>query len=235
MNHGTFWQFLKLILDFFGRFFPVTFLAFYVLLSKSNVLSRGFKYLLLYWIAAILLAIYLPGKGFSHYAIQLMIPLSFIVGVAFHPDFILDKVSRFFYRGKTGWAFVFIMVLVIQVVGISGKLNRPDEPEIIAEYLHNKLATGDKIFVANYEQVLYYLLEKECPTKFVHASILSSPQLSDAFKVDPKKELKQILLKKPKYILIKNHFELLERMIKPSYTLEKSFFNGKVLAYRREL
>ena len=56
-----------------------------------------------------------------------------------------------------------------------------------------------------------------------------------AFNVNPELELIEVLKKKPKYILIENKFELLEKMIHSSYILEKSFFNEKVRAYRRVL
>ncbi|WP_235934036.1 ArnT family glycosyltransferase [Sunxiuqinia indica] len=235
MQQGTTWRFVKLLLDFSGRFFPVTFLIFYVLFSKQKLLKPRYKYLVNYWIAAILLAIYLPGKGFSHYAIQLMIPISLIVGVAFHSEFRLGKYARFFFRGKTGMSFGILLLLVIQVVGIRGKIVRPDEPEVIADYLQKRITHEDNVFVANYEQIVYLLLEKECPTKYVHSSILNSPHLSMAFNVNPELELIEVLKKKPKYILIENKFELLEKMIHSDYILERSFFNEKVRAYRRVL
>ena len=231
--HTTFWQFVKLQLDFTGRFLPVTFLMFYVLFSKKSLLKDWQKYLLIYWIIAVLVAIYLPGKGYSHYAIQLMLPVSLIAGVAFSKKFVFDRFSQFIYRGRSGLVLLILFVGTIQVSAISGKLKKSDHARIVARYLKANMQLEDQIYVGNYEQILYYLLKKECPTKYVHPTILSLPVLSEAFKVNPSNELRRIVGNNPKFVIVKNQYALLQNMIASNYTLEKTFFDDEVKIYKR--
>lgn len=233
-EHTTLWQFVKLLLDFTGRFFPVTFLMFYALLLNKSKLKNWPRYFLIYWMVAVLVAIYLPGKGYSHYAIQLMLPVSLIAGVAFDRNFALDRISRFFYRGKSGVVFLVLLICIMQFFAISGKIRKIDKERVVANYLKTEMSPDDQVFVANYEQILYYLLHKECPTKYVHSTILSLPDLASAFNVDPKKEIERILAERPKYVVIKKQFKLVQDEIKTSYSLDKTFFNDLVFVYKRK-
>ncbi len=234
MDRGSLKQFLLILLDFTGRFFPVTIPFFFVLFSKSSLLKTLEKRMLICWIFAILLAMYLPGRGFSHYTIQLMLPVCLMAGIAFHPEFHFDRFTRVLFRGRSALVLLILLVAVSQFAGISGKLRKPDEPRVVAEYLKEHMATDDQIYVSNYEHILYYLLDQELPTKYVHATILSQPALAYAFDVDPEKEIKRIIDSKPKYVLVLRKFDLVENLIKQDYFLDHSFFDGKVLAYRRK-
>ncbi len=233
MNEGEVWSYIKLLLDFFARFLPVSFLCFYVIFAKGTYLKGWPRYFLLVWSVAVLLAVYLPGKGTSHYSIQLMPPLCLIAGLAFHPDFVLDRFTRFVYRGKTGIIFLVAFIALVQAAGIVGKVIEDDKPEVIADYLRPKLKDNDVIFVSNYEHVLYYLLKEECPTQYVHATIFSKPLLSYVFNIDPGREIKKVLRKKPKFILVRRRYDLVQNLIKKDYQLDKVFYNGEVLIYRR--
>ncbi|HKJ42433.1 MAG TPA: hypothetical protein VKA27_10095 [Sunxiuqinia sp.] len=233
-SHTTLWQFIKLLLDFTGRFFPVTYLMFYVLFSKRSLLDGWPKYFMIYWLVAVLVAVYLPGKGFSHYAIQLMLPVSLIAGVAFDRQFHFDRYTKFVYRGTSGLILLILFVSTIQISAISRKLRKSDQPRIVARYLQTNMNHDDQLYVVNYEHILYYLLKKECPTKYVHESILSTPDLANAFDVDSEKEIDRILQKHPKFIVIKNKFKSVQQKIANTYSLDKSFFNDRVLVYKRD-
>ena len=223
----------QLIFDFAFRFFPVSFLFFYVLFSKRTILKGWQKYFLIYWILAVLIAIYLPGKGFRHYSIQLMLPVSLLAAFAFHPHFIFDKFSHVVFTGKIGVMLLVLLIAVGQVSGIAGKFSNPDQPRMIAKYLQDKLDENDAIYVANDKQVLYYLLKKDCPTPYVHSTIFTKPEHAHAFNIDPLQEVKKVLDQHPKFIIVKQPFELVQDIIRNDYQIDRGFDDEKFLIYER--
>ena len=226
-------KYVSLLFDFIFRFFPISILFFYVLFSNRSILKGWQKYLLTYWLFAVLLAIYLPGKGFRHYSIQLMLPLSLLAGMAFHPRFILNKYLSKVFSGKTGLILLVLLIGAGQVSGIAGKFTSTDQPRIIAKYLQNKLDDDDVVYVANDKQVLYYLLKKDCPTPYVHSTIFTKPEHAHAFNMDPEQEVRKVLDQNPKFVVVRQPFALVQNIIRNDYQVDKSFDEEKFLIYER--
>lgn len=145
----------------------------------------------------------------------------------------MDKYTKFIYRGKVGVLILILLVGGTQFFTISDKLKKPDEAKVVASYLKENLDDDEIVFVANFRHIIYYLLERECPTKYVHVTILRDESLARAFGTSTDVEIKHILDKAPQYILIKNSFRLVQDLIRESYEIEKTFFEDKVLVYRR--
>ena len=215
-------KYISLVFDFTLRFLPVSILSFYVLFSNKTILKGWQKYFLVYWVFAVLLAIYLPGKGFRHYAIQLMLPVSLLAGLAFHPKFIFNKYLSKVFSGKTGLILLVLLIGAGQVSGIAGKFTSTDQPRIIAKYLQDKLDENDVVYVANDKQVLYYLLKKDCPTPYVHPTIFTKQEHAYAFNMDPEQEIRKVLDQNPKFIIVKQPFALVQNLIKDDYQLMKA-------------
>ncbi len=232
-ENAALWPYLKMLLDFTGRFLPFSIIFFYVMFSKSGFLKKWVKPFFIVWITGVLIAIYLPGKGFSHYTIQLMLPISMVSGLFFHPELQKTQFTRVLFEKRVGALFLILFVVAMQFVSIKTNFLAADYNQEVADYLKKGLSEKDIVYVSNYEQVIYYLLKKESPTKYVHSSILST-DLYKAYDIDNKSEIRRIIRGRPKYVLVWRKFGLVQDMIKNDYQLDKTFYNGQILVYLRK-
>ncbi len=212
-------RYLKMLGDLAGRFFPITFFFFYVFLARKTLLEKWQRHFFLFWFVAVLGAMYLPGKEFSHYTIQLMLPVSLVAGLFFHQNAALDRFSQRIFSGKTGLILLCTILVAIQVNGIVSVSTKADQYKEVAHYLKPKIQNNEKVFVSDYEQIVYYLLKLESPTPYVHSTILFSP-LHKAFAIDPQKEIKRIVDQKPKYVVARMNNTLFEEIIADQYQLD---------------
>ena len=219
-----------MLLDFTAKFLPISFFVFYVV-SRKDFLTGKVKWFFITWVAGILIAIYLPGKEFSHYTIQLMLPLSLIGGLFFHPEFKKDKISAFVFSGKTGLALLAAATLVIQVISFESDILNRDYPREVAQILEEELDPGEQVYIGNYEQIVYYLLEMESPTRYIHPNLIFT-DTHKAFKIDVDKEIKRIMDKSPEIVVIEKEAEELNRFIESKYSLLQELDNGKIRLYR---
>lgn len=228
----TLLNYILLFLDFLARFLPVSYLLFYAIFINKFVFKGWQKQFFIYWIIAILIAIYLPGKQFTHYAIQLMLPFSLVAAVAFHPDFKFDKFTSKLYTGKTSVILLVILITVLQGISVVSKVSDPRKPRKIAEYLEKNMGKDDTVYLSNSSHIVYYLLKRESPTPYVHATILSNPLLSHAFNVDPETEIERIFAEKPQFVVVKPPFEIVEEAVSANYKLDTTFVEGRVEVYK---
>jgi hypothetical protein len=77
-----------------------------------------------------------------------------------------------------------------------------DTPRVIADTLSDSLGPDDQIYTGDTHQILYFLLRKKSPTRFVHRSLLWDPDLRKVLKIDLRKEAGQILSERPRYVLL---------------------------------
>lgn len=231
-DSATLWSYIKLLLDFTGRFLPVFFLFWYVMLTGNVFPERWHKPFFIVWIVSVLVAIYLPGKGFSHYAIQLMVPVSLVAGLFYHSEFRPGRLSFLLFRGRPAVVMGAVFLAIVLTLNIHSHIVKPDYPMEIAEYLDDHTSDQEIIYTGNYRQVIYYLLEKSSPTKFVHPTILSTG-LGSAFRVNTLQEIRRILRKKPKYIIIERDYPQLEKEMHSQYRQERTFKNNRIRLYRR--
>ncbi len=230
-NSPSFIRYFTMLLDFIAKFLPISFIVFYVIFKRIKPMEKSIKWFFAVWLFFVLFAIYIPGKEFSHYTIQLMLPLSLLAGVFFHSEFKTDRITSAIYSKKIGLGLMIIILLAIQIVSFNNEVNSPDYPNEVAIYLEDKLEKDDKVFVSNYEQIIYYLLSIESPTKFVHSNLLFT-ETHKAFNINAADEVKRIIDTKPKFILIQRQNLLVAKLIKRNYQLIKKFKNGEVLIYQ---
>jgi 4-amino-4-deoxy-L-arabinose transferase-like glycosyltransferase len=229
------WKMLKFLLDFHLRFLPVFFLFYYVLFAKMpGVPHLSFtRRLVMLWSAFALVAVMLAGKTFGHYMIQLMLPVSIAAGSFFQSQYEFPLYFNRVVSGRVG-----IIILATLFIGISAmKLEyvfRKDVPQEIAEYLKPKLKEGDIIYTGNYHHIIYYLLRKDSPTKYVHRSLLINENHIRALDIDADKEFRHITSQNPLYIIVKDEYPsmIMNDFIKDHYQLEEEF-DGEVYLFRR--
>lgn len=225
------WLYLVMILDYLARFLPISFLFFYTLFARKSILTGWQKQMFIVWIVGVLIAIYLPGKNFVHYTMQLMVPFSFVAGLFFHSKFNIDKVSALIFGRKWGSYLLILAIIGVQYSAISSKDFKEDMPRKVSSFLESKMKPDDTIYASNYKHIVYYLLKKECPTKYVHPTLMLFPEHIKAYGMDVREELNSILEKKPDFIVLQYKYELLEFLIKEDYTLIKEF-SDKIKIYQ---
>ena len=226
-------KFVKMLVNFAIWFAPLHILTAYVLLAKNKALKKWHKAFFVAWLAAVLFAIYLPGKGFNHYTIQLMVPLSLIAGLFFHPEIKGQKFVKIILNKKFAMIIGITFIVGLELASFGKNVLRKDRYKEVANYINQDLNPGEQIYPSNFGQIMYYLTKSEAPTKYIHRSILSS-DLHKIYGIDPKIEIKKIIDKEPKYVIVKNEFEIVEDLIRNDYFLDKSFHHDKIHLYKRK-
>lgn len=226
-------DYLIMIADLLFRFFPITFFFTYVFVKEWRLLKNEYWFFFGLWIFMVEIAMYLPGKGFSHYAIQLMLPLSLLAGLFFHNEVKLGRTLNFIFRGKTGVYFLIGVVMIIETAAFVDNVKEPDSFKQVAHYLQENTTSDDLVFVSNYEPVIYYLMQRETPTKWVHANLLFT-DLHKAFQFDNLEEIRRIMNQHPKFVTVQYKSEIMDEMMGTDYSLDRTFRNGEILVYRRK-
>lgn len=226
------------VLGFILYFFPILFLFGYALFSRSlhARIGKDLPHLSILWVLLVFVAILLPGNTFNHYWIQLMLPVSLLAGAFFHPSNRIPVIISRVTGGVAGGIIFLILCVVIILFSVRDHVGKLDTPEQIAGYLKSRLHTSDVFYAANHFHILYFLLQKDCPTPYIHPSLLTSPNHRQALRVDLQRELERISDKKPAYILIqekgKNKIDWLYPLLNEHYFIEKEFDRNMKL-YRR--
>jgi len=229
------WIMLKYMLSFQLLFIPFFFFFYYVLITKQKM-GKAYtliKQFLILWSLMTLVAVIIAGKPFGHYTIQLMLPISLIAGLFFHSDRQLPAPLNRIFSWRFGRYILLVLVIVLMMIKIEYFFRR-DIPREIATYLQPRLTENDVVYAGNYHHILYYLLKKDSPTKYVHRSLLLSNDHIKALDIKVDEEFKKIISQQPVYIVIDNKFPngMIQDFLNNHYTIEKDF--GKnILLFRR--
>lgn len=218
--------------DYLLRFLPITFMFFYALFAKPAVIPRHQITMFLSWLAGILIAIFLPGKSFDHYTIQLMLPFSLMAAWFFHPE--LKRVAKleFLINKKWGTGLLISVLIITQIAGIAGELTDKNSPRKVASYLEEEMKPGDSLYLSNYYHIVYYLTRTECPTKYIHPTLLTNPAHSRAFGINGPAEIKRIIDSNPDFVVMLKPYPFLESLLADSYRPVKEFMDGKIVVYK---
>jgi 4-amino-4-deoxy-L-arabinose transferase-like glycosyltransferase len=228
------WKMLKFTLDFQIRFLPVFFFYYYVLfdkkLSEKEVSIN--KKLCILWSLMALTAVLITGKTFGHYFIQLMLPVSLLAGLFFHTEMPLPAFLHRAVNGTKGKVILVVLILLLTSMKLE-YLIKKDIPREIAAYLKPRLKPEDVIYTANYHHILYYLLKKDSPTKYIHRSLLLGDNHIKALDIDVDNEFRQIISIRPVYIITEKSYPagLMKDFIDDNYIVEKDF-GDKIVLYR---
>lgn len=220
-----------MLADFIGKFFPISFFVFYMVFKRSHLLKGNIKWFFAVWVVSILIAIYLPGKEFSHYTIQLMLPLSIIAGLFFHSEFKPDKYSSVLFSGKTGLVLLAVFVLVIQIISFNNEVLKPDYPREVAAVIRQEMDPEEDVYAANYQQIVYYLLDLDSPTKYIHSNLLFT-ETYKAFNIEADQELKRIMATLPEFVIVERENEKILKLMANKYKLVKALKEEKIKLYQ---
>lgn len=229
------WIMLKYILSFQLLFIPFFFFFYYALIIKQKM-GKAYtlvKQFLILWSLIALVAVTIAGKSFGHYTIQLMLPVSLIASLFFHSDRRLPAPLNRMFSWGFGRYILLVLVIVLMMIKIEYLLRR-DIPREIATYLQPRLTENDVVYSGNYHHILYYLLKKESPTKYVHRSLLLSEHHIKALDIKVDEEFRKIIAHKPVYIVIEKDIpnEMIQDLLNNHYTLEKDF-GENIFLFRR--
>lgn len=224
-------RYLTMLLDLTAKFLPISFMVFYVIFGKNKFPEVQHKWFFIIWITVVFVAMYLPGKEYSHYTIQLMLPLSLLAALFFHPEFKTDKITGKLFSKKYGVPALLVLLLSIQIISFKNEVIEPDYEQKVADYLAPKMKKNDGLYVSNYSQIVYYLLGIDCPTKFVHSSLLFNKNHIKSLDINARGEIQRIINTKPKYVIIKSPNKIVEDLIKQNYRLVKMFNHKRIKLY----
>lgn len=201
------WKSGLYVLDFFGRFFPITLMAFWAVRKPQPAAKQLFHTFLLCWMLCGLVAVLYTGKLFGHYFIQLMPALSMLAAGFFYPEcqrpVWVERLQTKFYRRL----LVAIMVLMT-LLQYGTYYAKRDEVREVAAWLDARLDAGDRLYTGDYHQILYLLLNQQSPTPYVHRSLVWDEHHRYALGISIDEETTRILSAKPKYVLLQPHAPL---------------------------
>jgi 4-amino-4-deoxy-L-arabinose transferase-like glycosyltransferase len=232
------WKMLKYVLSFHLLFLPVFFFFYYSLLDKQKFghefsLLKKFHIL---WSLMALAAVLAAGKTFGHYTIQLMLPVSMMAGLFFHSERRLPDIINRPYTRKYGRIILFMLILLITMMKLEYILRR-DMPREVAGYLKPRLKAGDIIYAGNYHHILYYLLQKDSPTKYIHRSLLLETKHIKALDIKVDEEFRQIMAQRPVYIITEKEYPKgdMKDFIDNNYNVEMDFGEGVLVLRLKKL
>jgi 4-amino-4-deoxy-L-arabinose transferase-like glycosyltransferase len=217
-------------LDFFLRFVPVT-IWFFVSLYSQKMLSQPLRLFFLVWSIFVWFAIFLPGKAFSHYTIQFMIPFAFVAGRFFDQRVEHAVFWKIALKPKVGYSLLACLLAITLIIQKKDFLDAPDVPRKIASYLKPSLSSDELVYTGDAQHIIYTLLDQQSPTPYVHRSLLQNQDLASALKIEPANILSQ-LHRDPQIKFILN--EKNEDAIPPPELFEIDTMIGGVKIYQRK-
>ena len=150
------------------------------------------------WVLCAWASVLTPGKPFTHYLLQLALPISF-----YAPRALSLIPLKALSRACLSVTLISIFIYGDQRAETYQRVyrHRPDVPREAAAYLRGRLEPQDLIYTANFDHILYHLLQRRSPTKYVHRSLLTNPKHLKTLALDPQREIAHILSQRPRFIL----------------------------------
>ncbi len=241
------------IRSFYYQFFTNFFLWISFVLSLFYLKRGGKSNILLYlyiWLVCVFCGLFFTKNFWDHYYLQLL-PVLCLIAV-----YVISKIFQELDGTLSKKTKLMIMVVIfssplfyssfsevreaVKIVYFNYvKENRYmiDTPREIADYLKSRISENDYLYIADYQPILYYLLDARIPTKYIFPPIIYDEHFSKMAGIDGVKELKYIISKKPLYItlckcLINDFYAQLDDSISNEYKLEKTIAGVEI--YRRK-
>ena len=225
---------LSFVLDFFLRFLPISAMFFAVFLVATGPSNHRLKVLGGLWSVLVITVILLPGKWYGHYFIQLMLPVSFVAGTFFEiPRTVLPPFLAKLMRPKTGLPVLITLLGFSLFMQKKDCYDKPDHARDVAQFLEGRLEPEDRIYTSVSHQILYHLLKRESPTKYVHPSLFWEQKHLRALEINLPAEMAKITDSPPRYIIWREDRkdDRFDALLAGQYRLIKTF--GKELIYER--
>jgi hypothetical protein len=167
----------------------------------------------LIWFACAAVAVGIVGGRYPHYFLQPLVPLSLIAASG------AARITARASRKSTGLGLLVVLVLAAAILWrenepvqrryrafvftreSSGIPDAGDPVAAAARHIRAEAATGDRIYVADAQPVLYYLLDRPVPTRYAFPPFLADSTLNRVARVDAVRELCSILSTAPRFLV----------------------------------
>ena len=224
----------QFISEYYVSFAPIVLL---LVISQWRALKNEWMMtaqwvLFLFWTITGWFGIAVTGKFFFHYYFQALPPMCLFALTWFmiRDDLFLRHIRSFIER-RVFWIFG-ILVMAAWANQYLQVLRNPDITSRIYHTLKPDWRPGMKIYT-NDRNILYYLLDTDPPTKYIHTSVLYTSGLIKAYQVDIDQELRKIVdNEQDYYVIYKEAHQILKQDIEQNYKLVNRF-SGDVQLYAR--
>ena len=198
------------------------------------------------WLVCTLAATLLSRRLFPHYFLQTLPPFSLLAALVIVQAVRLDSHLP---RARQG-----LLIGLILAIGLAHPAARPVQQSLgeiqallagtprvellvyTANYLRERMAPGDYLYVAEGPPMLYYLTEAAIPTRYVLPTILNDDGAAMAG-IDPLAERERIMALRPRYVVLPEDYQRdpaflarLQTHLAEDYLLERSLQG--ILLYR---
>ncbi len=199
---ATTWQRTKYMLDFLLRYTPFVVLAV-LALREFRLRDRTWQAFTLLWFACCTAILLIPGKFFGHYQIQLMPALVCLAASWAHPDRHSLPGLRHL-SPKLGYSLLAVLSIGLTMVLMVYYGQKPDRPKEAAVRLQSMLQPGEEVYLGNYHQIIYHLLDQAPPTPYVHSTLLLYDHHIEALAIDLERETRNLIDKRqPRFVLLR--------------------------------
>lgn len=197
------------------------------------------------WLAVVVAAVLVSRRIYWHYFLQALPPLSLLAAAGIAHAVRLDSALP---RARQA-----LLLALILALGLAAPLARPvrgslDEAAALvrrtprvdvsvytADYLRQRMAPDDYLFVADAGPVLYYLTDARIPTRYALPAFLNRPEVAAMTGVDPLAEMERIMALRPRYVVLVEEylhdpafFDALQAHLARDYVLEQNI-EGQLL------
>ncbi len=181
---------LRYLGDYALRYSPFVVLAILAWRQLPKA-AQPWAYFLLLQLVIVSLVVIASGKRFGHYQIQLHPILAALAALWWlpivSPPKWLPKIA--FHRGM---GYVFLLAAIIGNLHFFRYQSKEDTTRLIADQLRPRLMPTDDLFAINSQQLLYHLLDRPVPTRYVHPSLLFYDHHVEALEIDLQAEAGRI-------------------------------------------
>lgn len=209
--------------DFFLRYAPIGIMAVQAFRFTRQATERHFAGV---WLLLTLVAVVLPGNRFFHYTIQLMPPLAWLAAIYFAPEIPRPRwisSPRSMATGIAGLALIIALHFKNYFLPL-------DNTREVSQYLNNRMQANEGLYVANSHQVYYFLTQKNCPTPYVHNTLLFDPQHLAVLGIDSTRHWQYIMDQAPAYVLETDSMpsNYIARRLAANYKMQKKIGAVKI-------
>lgn len=231
LNVGKMFSFIA---EFYLSFLPVFMLLLVGLWQAFRQQWMMFPHWILFfsWTFLAWAAIMATGKFFFHYYFQALPVLCLFALTWFMiPGFSPGTKAKPFLITRVYWIFG----LLVTAGWLNQYLQVLQKPEVTASVvrsLQRKWQAGDRIYTSD-KNILYYLMEVDPPTKYIHTTVLYNPELIRAYQVDVTAEFQAIVHQKmDHYVILQEPHPLIREDIHDHFELV-DIYAGGVKLYSR--
>jgi 4-amino-4-deoxy-L-arabinose transferase-like glycosyltransferase len=206
---------------------------------------------LLLWLVASALGVCVTRRFYPHYSLQMLPALALITGfIAWQ---LVESIAASGWRHRVAPLLLMLLPGLVPIVAdplresaqsalslVRTRSLPLDEPARVARYLNERIDRESYLYVADYQPVLYYLVNARRPTRYLFPQFLTSRRFAMVAGIDPVRELDFIILRqRPAFVVTRKEpasgivfREALEKHLARDYVVDRTFADA--IVYRRQ-